>query len=99
MTKHAQSKANPLSGRELVAIEKTCYGKLDPMIRRLVATIKEQPQTKYVEVHGPTRWLGWPDLDPVHRSANDFLRLAMMALSEYELMMVADDRIPYEVKR
>jgi len=94
----------PLTQQQLIAIARTNYGRHDGIIRRLLATCddlrqREAGRVKYVEVAGPTLWLGWPDLDPVRRTANDWLRLALMALSEYELLMIAADKEPYETKQ
>ena len=94
----------PYTNKQLDALARQNYGKYDGIIRRLLTTCddlrqREAGRTKYVDVQGPTMWLGWPDVDPVRRTANDWLRLAIMALNEYELEMIASDRVPYEVNR
>lgn len=98
MRSKAKRVYRPLKPHEVTAVAGRNYGTHDGLIRRLIATID---QGKGQEVAKPVKeiiqvvekhWLGYPDLEPVHRDANDWLRIAMLAMIEHE-MQVTEDKL------
>lgn len=86
---------------EVEAVRRGQYGKLSGLVERLVATIDSLSGSGNVASAGAgdvyqinpveVRWLEYPDLAPVRRTANDWLRTAVLALGEYEIQRLEDE--------
>lgn len=75
-------------GNEVLAL-------LRQLVARLVAwesgESPEPSDTRYVIQPVEVRWLEYPDLEPVKRSANDWLRTAVLAYGKYVEQTLEDE--------
>lgn len=83
-----------MTEKELAAVRKSSFGKHDRLIRRLLATIGERWEADSPDLYHvhpvEVKWLDWPHLSPVRMQTNDWLRLAILALGEYEISKMND---------
>ena len=86
----------PLKPHELTALRKSRKGVRPDLIDRLLLTLDQGMALEKQECltckysQDEVKWIGWPDLEPVNRTAEDWLRLAILALIEYEEQQLTD---------